>query len=364
MISSKLLFVGLTTLCLHFCAAQNPPKGIPEHSLPECSPCNSSMECQSGICTESPGKCVEKDEYKYLVKCGLKKECESCTKTSQCATKECWSPRENVGRLCTFSIDHSLRKCFPNEKAKDCSPCLFHSECESGNCYGSPARCVKNTNQESLKECGFKEECEKCDEDNECASKRCWTSAKGFKSRCIETHSGKNKKESEEKCFSNEEKKLCALCSTSAECASKRCWGSPKRCISTGGYEELKECGFKKECEVCARRSECSTRKCSSPRRGMQKKCIFSDSHSSASCFEEKKLKDCASCIRSSSCGSGNCWGSPSRCVPVKPTPPELVVCGFKKHCESCRTSGECSTRLCNHHQCVKSRDDESCDEN
>lgn len=151
--------------------------------LPECSPCNSGRECQSGLCPGYPGKCVKKYAYSSMVKCGFKMECETCFGAHECATSDCWGPG-GVRARCTYKSDKSMKKCFPEPKMINCVSCSKNSDCESGVCYGFPRKCVKSTDYSDLIVCGFKAECEQCSRSDECSTKNCSSRRKGYKPIC------------------------------------------------------------------------------------------------------------------------------------------------------------------------------------
>lgn len=151
--------------------------------LPECSPCNSGRDCQSGLCPGYPGKCVKAYNYWSKVKCGFKKECETCFGANECATSDCWGPG-GVRTRCTFSSDESMKKCFPEPKMIECPSCSKNSDCKSGGCYGFPRKCVTSTEYSDLIVCGFKAECDECSRSDECSTKYCSRPGKGKKSIC------------------------------------------------------------------------------------------------------------------------------------------------------------------------------------
>ena len=152
---------------------------------PLCATCRSGNDCKSGKCWGSPRKCVQKTDYHWLTKCGFKKECESCSRSSECATKLCKSFGRGKRSKCIFRTKKSVAKCFrtvpkPSNKPspkKECAPCKSTSECARGKCYGSPKRCVRRVGSKWLKRCGFKTECKRCRSGLECATRKC---DKGF----------------------------------------------------------------------------------------------------------------------------------------------------------------------------------------
>lgn len=264
--------------------------------LPMCARCRSGKDCQSGKCWGSPRKCVQKSDYRWLTKCGFKKECQRCSSAGECATKYCSSPGGAIPSKCIFRTRNSKEKCFakvperpqptrkprPTQKPKpssqpkrkECARCKSSSECATGKCYGSPKKCVGKTDYKWLKKCGFKTECKKCRSGLECATKKC---SKGV---CVR----KNAKE-----CSNKEpkptqkpkptrkpkltkkpsptqkpapKKECEPCKSSSECAAGQCYGSPKKCVGKPDYKWLVKCGFKTECKRCRSGLECASKKC------------------------------------------------------------------------------------------------------
>ena len=223
------------------------------------------------------------NQLSSMLRCGFKGEYEECTRSPECATQRCYSPTERVTRKCVFrdeTAEQSLSKCFPNLKVPNCAPCTNDFECSSSMCFDYLRRCVQAKQESAMINYGLKNECDTCSHSIECTVGMCWSPNESIPTKCIE-----NNNTSRSKCFPDSRKGVCAKCSFNFDCSSGQCRGSSQRCISTGSYDELRSCGFRRECQTCSESTECATRKCSSPRGGMRKRCMFGSEDSISKCF-------------------------------------------------------------------------------
>ena len=225
-----------------------------------------------------------------MLRCRFKRECEECTRSLEWATQRCYSPKEDVTLKCIFgdkTVQKSLAKCFWNQKVPNCAPCTSDFECASNMCLCSSGRCVQAKRKSALTNCELKNECDTCSHSIECTVGVCWSPNESIPTKCTEENNT-----SRSKCFPNSRKGLGSKCSSNFDCSSGRCGGSPMRCISTGSYEELRSCGFRRECKSCSESTECATRICSSTRGGMRKRYIFGSEDSISKCFGDDDDSD------------------------------------------------------------------------
>lgn len=290
----------------------------------ECTPCRSWSECSQRKCWGFPARCTDGTDSS-LRRC-FAQECAPCRSSLQCSTKLCEKNK------CVYPNDTSRGKCFGsgvNPKRPECAFCSRSDECQTGKCWGSPAKCVHD-NADSLRRC-FAAECAPCFSSLQCSTKLCRNG------KCIYPNI-----QSLTKCLPPPKKPECESCLRSEECQTGKCWGSPLKCVHDNA-DSLRKC-FSPECAPCKNGLECSTKLCENG------KCIYDAFESRSKCFPLPKKPECQLCSSGEQCESGKCWGSPAKCV--YDTDESLRKC-FLAECAPCTSSAQCSTKLCENGKCV-----------